>query len=50
MPHRDLSWARFIEPHEPLEITADTIACEWDGRPVRYGWVIDDLVRADGLT
>ena len=32
-----------------LEITATTNAPGWDGEPVNYDWVVEDLCRADGL-
>ena len=45
----DLGWPQILAANASLAIDADTIACEWDGKPVRYGRVIDDLVAADGL-
>jgi hypothetical protein len=46
----DLGWPRIRAANEPLAIDADTIACEWDGTPMRYGTVVDQLVVAGGLT
>jgi hypothetical protein len=46
----DLGWPRIREMNQPLLIDAETIACEWDGRPVDYGAVVGYLVRADGLS
>jgi hypothetical protein len=46
----DLGWPQIRAANEPLAIGADTIACEWDGSPVDYGRVIDELVVVDGLT
>jgi hypothetical protein len=46
----DLGWPRIRVANEPLAIDADTIACEWDGSPVDYGMVIDQLVVVDGLS
>ena len=45
----DLGWPQIDAANSSLAIDADTIACEWDGKPVRYGRVIDDLVAVDGL-
>ncbi len=33
--------------NQPLAITPGTNAPLWDGRPVNFDWVIEDLVRAD---
>ena len=38
-----------IDAHAELDISAETNEPHWDGMPVNYEWVIDDLVRADGL-
>jgi hypothetical protein len=46
----DLGWPRIRAANQPLEIDADTPACEWDGTPMRYGLVVDQLVTVDGLT
>jgi hypothetical protein len=46
----DLGWPTIREANEALEIDADSIACEWDGTPMRYGMVVDQLVTIDGLT
>jgi len=44
-----LGWSRIFAANAPLTIDADTIACEWDGRPVDYGAIVAHLVDADGL-
>jgi hypothetical protein len=53
-PARDLGpalgWPQLRAANELLAIDAETIACEWDGRPVDYGRVIDELVVVDDLT
>ena len=46
----DLGWPRIRAANEALVIDAGTIACEWDGTPMRYGAVVDQLVVVDGLT
>ena len=46
----DLGWPRIRAANEPLAIDAATIACEWDGSPMRYGTVVGQLVFVDGLT
>jgi hypothetical protein len=38
-----------IDAHRGLDVSAKTNQPLWDGDPVSYEWVIDDLVRADGL-
>jgi hypothetical protein len=45
----ELGWPRIRAENELLAIDAETIACEWDGRPVEYGRVIDKLVVVDDL-
>jgi hypothetical protein len=45
----DLGWPRLRAVNEPLAITAETIACEWDGSPVDYGAIVGHLVVVDGL-
>jgi uncharacterized protein DUF222/HNH endonuclease len=45
-----LGWPQIRAANEPLAIDAETIACEWDGNPVDYGRVVDELVVVDGLT
>jgi hypothetical protein len=45
----DVGWPAIRAGNAPLGIDAETIACEWDGRPVPYGAVIGHLVVADGL-
>jgi hypothetical protein len=46
----DLGWPKIRAANEALEIDAESIACEWDGTPMRYGTVVDQLVTIDGLT
>jgi hypothetical protein len=46
----DLGWPRIRAANEALAIDAGTIACEWDGTPMRYGAVVGQLVVVDGLT
>jgi hypothetical protein len=45
----DVGWPRIRAQNAALGIDAETIACEWDGRPVPYGAMIGHLVVADGL-
>jgi len=45
----DLGWPWIRAANEALAIDADTIACEWDGKPVDYGAIVGHLVVADGL-
>jgi hypothetical protein len=45
----DLGWPRIRAANQPLGIDADTIACEWDGKPVDHGAIVGHLVTADGL-
>jgi len=45
----DLGWPRIRAVNESLAIDADTIACEWDGRPVDYGTIVGHLATVDGL-
>jgi len=45
----DLGWPRIRAMNDPLAIDADTIACQWDGKPVDYGAIVGHLVVADGL-
>jgi hypothetical protein len=45
----ELGWPWIRAVNEPLAIDAETIACEWDGRPVDYGAIVGHLVVADGL-
>lgn len=45
----DLGWPGIRAANAPLSITADTIACGWDGTPADYGAIIGHLVAADGL-
>jgi len=46
----ELGWPRIMAMNADLEIDADTNACLWDGRPVRYGNCVDVLARVDGLS
>jgi len=45
----DLGWPSIRAVNESLAIDANTIACEWDGRPVDYGTIVGHLATADGL-
>jgi hypothetical protein len=45
----DLGWPSIRAVNESLAIDADTIACEWDGRPVDYGTIVGHLATVDGL-
>jgi hypothetical protein len=45
----DLGWPRIRAQNEELGIDAETNACKWDGKPVHYAAIIDQLVIADGL-
>jgi hypothetical protein len=45
-----LGWPHIRASNESLAIDSETIACEWDGRPVDYGAIVGYLVVADGLT
>jgi hypothetical protein len=45
----DLGWPRIRAGNAPLSITADTIACGWDGTPADYGEIVGHLWVADGL-
>ena len=36
-----------IAANQQLAITPETAACGWDGRPIDYAAVIDDLAAAD---
>jgi len=45
----DLGWPRIQAMNDPLAISADTIACQWDGKPVDYGTIVGHFVVADGL-
>ena len=44
-----LGMPALVDAHAELDISAETNEPGWDGMPVNYEWVIDDLVRADGL-
>ncbi len=43
----DLGWAAITRMNAPLDITPVTNAPRWDGEPVNYDWVIEDLCRRD---
>jgi hypothetical protein len=45
----DLGWPRIRAANASLAIDAETIACEWDGRPADYGAIVGHLVACDGL-
>ena len=36
-----------IAANQQLAITPETAACRWDGRPIDYAAVVDDLVWSD---
>ncbi|HEX7840847.1 MAG TPA: DUF222 domain-containing protein [Kofleriaceae bacterium] len=44
----DLGWPRIRAANAPLAITADTIACGWDGSPADHGEIVGHLLAADG--
>lgn len=43
----ELGWATIQRMNAPLDITPKTNAPCWDGDPVNYDWVIEDLCRRD---
>lgn len=43
----DLGWAAITRMNAPLDITPVTNAPRWDGEPVNYDWVVEDLCRRD---
>jgi len=45
----DLGWPWIRAVNAPLAIDANTIACEWDGKPVDYGAIVGHLVTVDRL-
>jgi hypothetical protein len=45
----DLGWPGIRAANAWLGISADTIACGWDGRPVDYGTIVGHLAVTDGL-
>jgi hypothetical protein len=45
----DLGWPGIRAANALLSISADTIACGWDGRPVDYGKIAGHLAGADEL-
>jgi hypothetical protein len=44
-----LGWSSITAANAPLEIDANTIACEWDGTRSDYGAMVGYLLAADGL-
>lgn len=46
----DLGWPAIRAANAALAIDSETIACEWDGRPMPYAAVVNQLVTVDGLT
>jgi hypothetical protein len=51
-PRPVLRWSgmtKLVDDHRDRDISAETNEPRWDGGPVNYAWVIDDLVRADQL-
>jgi hypothetical protein len=46
----DLGWPRIRAMNQALDIDSETIACEWDGGPMPYTTLVDQLVVVDGLT
>jgi hypothetical protein len=46
----ELGWPTIRAANTALALDADTIACEWDGTPMPYGTMIDQLVVVDELT
>jgi len=45
----DLEWPAIRAVNESPAIDANTIACEWDGRPVDYGTIVGHLATVDDL-
>jgi hypothetical protein len=45
----DLGWPRIRAANAGLGISAETIACEWNGKPMPYANVVDQLVTTDKL-
>ncbi|MEO7096708.1 MAG: DUF222 domain-containing protein [Polyangiales bacterium] len=43
----DLGWATLLRMNKPLDITPATNTPRWDGAPVNYDWVVEDLCRLD---
>ncbi|MFN0253008.1 MAG: hypothetical protein ACKV2T_39405 [Kofleriaceae bacterium] len=51
-PRTPLRWsgmATIVDAHRDLDVSAETNEPHWDGHRRNYGWIIDDLVRVDGL-
>jgi hypothetical protein len=46
-PPPGLGWPALQRMNAPLAITPSTNAPHWDGDPVNYDWVIEDLCRTD---
>ena len=45
----ELGWPAIRAENAPLAITADTIACGWDGTPANYAAIVGHLVVADAV-
>jgi hypothetical protein len=45
----NLGWPRICAENAPLSITADTIACGWDGTPADHDTIVGHLLVADGV-
>jgi hypothetical protein len=45
----ELGWPRIRAMNAGLGIDANTIACGWDGSPVDYGTIVEQLATVDGL-
>lgn len=45
----DLGFPAIHRMNQPLAITPATNTPLFDGRPVNYDWVIEDLCRKDGM-
>ena len=44
----DVGWPQIRAANAPLSITADTIACGWDGSRADYGAIVGHMVAAEG--
>jgi hypothetical protein len=52
VPRPPLRWsgmAKLVDDHRDLDVSAETNEPHWDGHRLNYPWIIDDLVRVDGL-
>jgi hypothetical protein len=45
----DLGWPGIRAANAPLAVTADTIACGWDGRPANYAAIVGHLLAVDSV-